>query len=346
MTITTDTLLKKILLVILAVAAVYFAKDFLMPLAIAGVLATLFLPISRWLEKKIPRALAAFICLLLFVTFLSGIIFLLSWQVSELPNDLTLVKEKISNAGKEIGNFIFKHVGISASKQSQILKEEQPPVSDILQTITGSVAGILMNFILIMAYLVLLLIYRNHIRRFIFMRVTASRKKEMQVIVTGVANVSQQYMVGLAKMIGCLWIMYGIGFSILGVKSALFFAVLCGILEIIPFVGNLTGTTITLLVSAAAGASTGTLVGIVIVYGVVQLIQGWVLEPLILGPQVRLNPFATVLVLVLGELLWGLPGVFLAIPVTAMFKIVCDHVTFLKPYGFLLGKTNARTETD
>jgi predicted PurR-regulated permease PerM len=57
-----------------------------------------------------------------------------------------------------------------------------------------------------------------------------------------------------------------------------------------------------------------------------------------LGPQVKINPLFTIIVLILGQLLWGIPGVILAIPLTAMFKIVCDHVESLKPYGFLIGE--------
>ena len=78
--------------------------------------------------------------------------------------------------------------------------------------------------------------------------------------------------------------------------------------------------------------------GIIVVYGIVQLIQGWLLEPLILGPQVKINPLFTIIVLVLGQLLWGIPGIILAIPLTAILKIICDHIEPLKPYGFLIGE--------
>ena len=165
----------------------------------------------------------------------------------------------------------------------------------------------------------------------------SSQKVEMGQILDNVVKVSQQYLLGLSKMILCLWIMYGIGFSILGVKDVIFFAVLCGLLEIIPYVGNITGTTLTVLISALNGGNISMLVGIVITYSVIQLIQGWILQPLILGPQVKINPLFSIITLVLGQILWGIPGIILAIPLTAMIKIVCDHVESLKPYGFLIG---------
>jgi predicted PurR-regulated permease PerM len=78
------------------------------------------------------------------------------------------------------------------------------------------------------------------------------------------------------------------------------------------------------------------------VYGTVQFVQGWVLEPLIVGSQVKINPLSTIVALILGELVWGIPGIFLAIPLVAMLKIVCDNIESLKPYGFLIGETEKK----
>ena len=127
-------------------------------------------------------------------------------------------------------------------------------------------------------------------------------------------------------MIFLLWVLYGIGFSIIGIENAIFFAILCGVLEIVPFIGNLTGTTLTVLVAALNGADGKILVSIVVVYSIVQFIQGWILEPLIVGSQVKINSLFTIMALILGELIWGLSVVILAIPLTAMFKIVCDYI--------------------
>lgn len=74
----------------------------------------------------------------------------------------------------------------------------------------------------------------------------------------------------------------------------------------------------------------------------VQLIQEWILSPIILGPQVKINAFTTIVALVLGELIWGVAGIFLAIPLIGMFKIICDHIESLKNYGFLIGEIETK----
>ncbi len=339
MTTTSTSVAKKLIILLLVFVLLHFGKDFLMPLAIGGILATLFLPLCKWLEgRKIYKGIAALTCLLLLLIVITAVISLLGWEISELTNDFTLIKQKAIVTGDRVQEYIFNHLGISVEKQSQILKDEQPSIAGIMQKVGGSFSYIFTNFILVLAYVFLLLYYRVHIRHFILKLTGSSDREQMVRVIYSATHVSQQYLVGLTKMIICLWVMYGIGFSILGVKNAIFFAILCGLLEIVPFIGNIIGTTLTVLVSAVQGASLPMMGGIVITYAIVQFIQGWVLEPLIVGHQVKINPLFTIIALVLGELVWGISGIFLAIPLLAMFKTVCDHIESLKPYGFLIGE--------
>ncbi|OCB78505.1 AI-2E family transporter [Flavobacterium crassostreae] len=339
MTTSVTSLIKKITLVFLIISGLYFAKDFLIPLCIGGILATLFLPFCNWMEKKkLPKGLAVFICFLGLLLLLFMLVSLLGYKISELINDIAVLKQKAIEISTQLQSYIFNHFNISIDEQYTILKNEQPSYANIIQVMIGSITSFLSSFVLLLVYFVFLLYYRNHIKNFLVKLTAKSEQAEMQKVIQKVTSISQQYLLGLSKMIFLLWIMYGIGFSVIGVENAIFFAVLCGLLEIIPFVGNITGTTLTVLVSTLHGANIEIIIGILIVYGTVQLIQGWILEPLILGPQVKINSLFTIIALVLGELLWGIPGIILAIPITAMFKIVCDYIEPLKPYGFLIGE--------
>ncbi len=331
--------IKNLLLIFLVIAALYFAKEFLMPLAIGGVVATLFLPFCKWMEKKnVYRGAAVFASVFVLLLFVAGIGALLGWQISELANDISLIKEKALQASIKIQQYILHHFGISIEKQSQMIKNNQPSVSGILPGVAGSFASVVTNFAITIVYIFGLLYYRDHIINFLLKLAPLNKRNEMKSVIQSITKVSQQYLVGLSKMILILWIMYGIGFSIIGIENALFFAVLCGLLEIVPYIGNITGTIITVLVAAVQGASTPMIIGILGTYSFVQLFQGWVLEPLILGSQVKINPLFTIISLVIGQLVWGLPGIFLAIPLIAMFKIVCDNIDSLNPYGFLIGE--------
>ncbi len=343
MTITSISIIKKIVVLFLVFAGLYYAQGFLIPLLIGGVLATLFLPFSKWLEsKKIPKGLAALICLITMLIVVTAIGFLLAWQLNELVKDFALIKEKTVYQFYRAQQYILFHFGISTENQVSALKEQQPFVADFIKLIAGSITSILTQFILILVYVFCIIYYRSHLKNFLIKLYPSTKKKEVEKVIFHSTRVSQQYLLGLAKMISVLWVMYFIGFSILGVKNALFFAILCGLLEVIPFVGNIIGTTLTLLVAAVNGASLPMLGGIAATYGIVQLIQGWVLEPLIVGSQVKINPFTTIIALIIAELLWGIPGIFIAIPTIAILKIVFDNVASLKPYGYLIGEIVVR----
>ena len=331
--------LKKLLLLFLIFSGLYYAQEFLIPLCIGGILATLFLPFGNWMQrKKITKGLAVFISLLALLLLIFLIISLLGYKISELISDIEILKQRAVEAVVKLQKYIFNTLDLTIAEQDKILKSEQPSYGNLVQTMLGSMTNFLSTIILTLVYFVFLLYYRSHIKQFLIRLTPKAQQAEMQEIVQKVATVSQQYLIGLSKMIFLLWVMYGIGFSIIGVENAIFFAILCGLLEIVPFVGNITGTTLTVLIAAMNGANAELLIGIVVVYGIVQFIQGWILEPLIVGSQVKINSLFTIVALVLGELLWGIPGIILAIPLTAMFKIVCDHIEPMKPYGFLIGE--------
>jgi len=339
MTIVSKAVIQPLFLLFMVVAALYFTPGFLIPLCIAGILATLFIPMCKWLEKKkVPKVIAVISCLLVLLVVIAGVGALLTWQINELTNEFSLLSEKIIEIVSRIQRYIFTNFGITLQKQSELLGKEELSITGVVQVLAGSLASILTNFILVLAYIFLFLYFRSHLRNFILKLIPPAQQTEIKKMLSSITNVSQQYLLGLTKMIVCLWIMYGIGFSLVGVKNALFFAILCGLLEIVPFIGNLTGTTLTVLVAIVQGAGLPLVVSIIGVYMLVQLIQEWILSPIILGPQVKINAFTTIIALVLGELIWGIAGIFLAIPLVGMFKIVCDHIEALKPYGFLIGE--------
>jgi predicted PurR-regulated permease PerM len=339
MVLSANSLIKKLLILFLIFGGLYYAKEFLIPATISGVIATLFLPFCRWMEnQKIPKGIAVLVCIISFLFLLYLLGALIGWQVSAIVGDFELLKKEVVNKSILVQQYIFNNLGIPIKKQAEIIKTEQPSIASIMQVILGSLKSTFINFVLILGYMYMLLYYRNHLKQFFLKLAPANQQTELLVVINNSTQVTQKYMVGLAKMIACLWFLYGIGFGVLGVHNFIFFAILCGILEIIPYIGNITGVTITLLISAMHGSSIPVLLGVAAVYGFVQFFQGWVLEPLILGPQVKINPLFTILSLVLGQILWGIAGIALAIPIAAMCKIMFMHIEQLKPYGFLLGE--------
>ena len=331
-----------LLLIVLSTGILYAGREFFVPIALAALLAMLLLPVSIWLEKKgLNRGLSTLCSVLLLLVVISSVIALLSWQMSSVADDLSQVKSVANERLEDLRQFLSQRVGISREKQAQMIEDNQSSgaggAAKMGAALVGGFLGGLVTFILAVVYIFMFLYYRTHFKKFILKMVPATEKTEATRVIAESTKVAQKYLGGLGLMIVMLWILYSIGFSIVGVKNPVFFAILCGVLEIVPYVGNLTGTSITLLMTIAQGGDLSMMIGVVVTYGLVQFFQNNVLTPLIVGSEVNINPVFTIMALLAGELIWGIPGMILGIPLLGIFKIICDHVEPLKPYGFLLG---------
>lgn len=332
-----------LLFFVLLLWGLYYSREVLIPFCFAGLLSMLFLSISRKLESKgISRGFAALCCIIIFLLVIAGIFALLGWQFADLAKDLTGIEQRIKGFIEDARKYISNTFGIDNEQQKKIIQKQQSSggsqVPGMIGGFVGSFMSILVNFILVLVYFFLLLYFRTHIRKFVIKVTGARNQSNTNEIMNQASGVAQKYLTGMALMIGCLWVLYGIGFSVVGVKHAIFFAILCGLLEIIPFVGNITGTSLTVIATFAQGGDMNVIIGILIVYAIVQFLQTYILEPLVVGAEVNINPLFTILVIVIGESLWGVAGMILAIPLLGIVKIICDHVEPLKPYGFLIGE--------
>lgn len=333
----------------LLTVALYYGREVIIPFCLAGLLAMLFLPVCRKLESKgFARGVAALSCVLIVLFIIAGMLALLSWQISDMSKNFTGIEQKIKQTVEQAREYISNNFGVSQEQQKKIVEKQQSQgggkASSIITGTVGSLFGTLVNFVLVIVYIFLLLYFRTHIKKFVLKLVPEGQQAKSMSAMYKASGVAQQYLTGLALMIVSLWILYAIGFSIVGVKNAIFFAILCGLLEIVPFAGNIIGTGLTIIASLAQGGDINMVFGILIVYGLVQFIQTYFLEPLVVGAEVNINPLSTILILVIGETLWGIPGMVLAIPLLGITKIICDHVEALKPYGFLIGEEKKKKE--
>jgi len=333
-----------LLLFVLAFAGLYFAAPFLIPLTLAAVLSMVFIRLCSFFEHQgMSRGYASLICILIFLIAMALVVLLLSIQLSSLSENLDGMEKRIVSMLESLKSWINETVGIRKSEQQKAIEDGTKGKSGgMILAFAGGLMGVLVNTILVLVYMFLFLSMRGHIKKFILKLLPKKENADASVVIHQTGKVSQKYLSGLALMIAILWVMYGIGFSIVGVESAIFFAVLCGLLEIVPFIGNLTGTGLTVLAVMAQGGDGKMVFGVLVTYFIVQFIQTYILEPIIVGEQVNINPLFTIMAIVLGEVVWGVAGMILAVPLLGMAKIICDSYPHLQPYGFLIGPENPK----
>jgi predicted PurR-regulated permease PerM len=310
-------------------------------LTFAALLAMLLLPLSMRLQGRgVSKGWAALFSVLVFLALFALVVSVLSWQISDVSKNASQIEHNINERIQQFREYISRTFRISAQTQAEIMQSQQSyngRVAGIISSILSSVGSFLVSFTLTIVYAFLFLYFRDHLKKFIIQLVPLPEKQNAQEIISEARKVAQKYITGIAWMIVCLWIMYSIGFSIVGVNNAVFYAILCGLLEIVPFIGNFTGSMITVIAVIMQQGSSSMIAGVIFTYSTIQFLQTYILEPLVVGKGVSINPLFTIAGIVGGELLWGIPGMVLAIPLLGITKIICDHIEVLKPYGYLIG---------
>lgn len=330
------------LAIVLTTIILYFGKPVFMPLAIAGVLALVFMPFCRWMEKQgVGPIPAAIICGIIFSLLLTGVLLFIIHYFKQMSTDISGLMDTISRYNHTARQYLHDKVGVKGLEKESALPIPLPPdaggFSRLATSVMSIALSVVINLVLILIYMIMLLCIRAQVKIFILKLVRPEFREETRDVISRSAKVVQRYLWGLFFVIACLWVMYTIGFSLVGVHNPLFFAILCGLLEVVPFLGNITGSTLTSIMALSQGGGMPMVLGVLGTYALIQFIQFYIITPLVMREQVSIHPLFTIVILIAGELIWGIPGMILAIPALGIFKIVCDHVETLYPFGYLIG---------
>ncbi|SHM14067.1 AI-2E family transporter [Hymenobacter psychrotolerans] len=330
-----------------AVLLVYSLKvldDILLPLLFSAVFTLLLLPICRWLELRgLPRVLAIILCLLLVLAIFAGVILGFGSQLAQFKSELPKLQTKMMdffNQAQEWAHvkFGYKPMSIDDLKETTV-KTLKKSGGSYLGTTLNTTTAVLSNLAQVLIYIFCLLLYRDHLRQFMFRFVAPDKRTAVLHTVDSIQTVVQAYISGLFKVIVIVAVLNGIGLLALGVKFAIFFAIFASVLAIIPYIGIMIGATVPAIITLVETGSPVQAALVVGVFVVVQFLEGNFITPMITGSQVSINPLAAILALILGAELWGTPGMILSIPLMAVAKVVLDANKATEPWGFLLGDT-------
>src|SRR5690606_21011864 len=189
-------------------------------------------------------------------------------------------------------------------------------------------------------YTFFLLLYRRHILRFFLLL----NKPQHQAVILEIAHeiqyVVKKYLIGLILQMLIVAAMTFIALSIIGVKYSLMLSLITGVINVLPYIGIFAAMLMISLITFATSSLTHVLF-VVIALIVVHFIDSNFVVPKVVGSKVKVNSLFAMLAIIMVELIWGVSGMFLAIPILAIMKIVFDRIYDLKPWGFLLGEEDS-----
>lgn len=320
------------------VYALSVLKDIFVPLVFSLLLALLLNPMQNWLQNKgIPKFWAIFFCLLIALTVILSIIYFLSSQIINFSDQLPLLKHKFQTIFLQFQHWLYDHMGLNFQKQDQLISEVKnemkPMVAETLDTAMSTLGLV----ILLPVYTALFLYYKNLILNFLFEVFAEKNSKEVGIVLQETKVAIQKYMQGLLIEALIVAAMNTIALWILGVPYAFLLGLIGAILNILPYIGGIVSTLLPMLMATATKDGFETQLWILIAYMIIQFLDNNLLVPAVVSSKVRINALISIVVVLLGNTLWGVPGMFLSIPVIGVLKIIFDKVPELKPWGKLLG---------
>lgn len=325
------------------------AQSFLIPLSLGIFLSLVMLPVAGWLERKgISRGFAVLISDLVILFFCAVVVFIVSLQVYQIAGDWPQYEEKIMPKYEQLLNFVSEKTGAGVGEIEAKMKESVKQAGESSGSepgIASKLTSFFGNFLLIFVYIFFLMYYREKIRNSILKFVPEEKRGKAAEIIAKASKVSQQYLFGRFLLILVLAILYAIGLSVLGVKQSILIALLAALLSLIPYIGNIIGYGIALLMGVLSGNGIGIVIGVSVVFIVTQFVESYILEPFVVGEKVDLNPTITIIGVVLLGMVWGLAGMFIAIPALGIVKVISDNVPVLHPLGYALGTEDISTES-
>lgn len=335
-----------ILFFIVAIYGLIEAQKFLAPLVLAALFSYLLFPIANFLEQHgIPRILANLISIFVGLGALTGVIYFFSQQFSVFAEDFPQMKEQALSNLRSVEEWISSIFGVSRENVRGWLEERISGIAEtgrIFAAAFKATSATLVRVGLMPVYIFFMLYYRNKFYDFILKLAPDKYRERSEKVLNEVNLVAKKYMTGVFIVVLILSILNSIGLSIVGLKYPVLLGVTAALFNFIPYFGTLIGAIIPLLFSLLAMDSLNYTLWVLIYFLIIQFFENNVLTPNITGGSVRLNPFITILTLIIGSMIWGVVGMFIVVPFMAMFKIFCEHVSFLKPVGFLL--SNRGTE--
>ncbi|QQT26602.1 AI-2E family transporter [Sphingobacterium spiritivorum] len=324
----------------------YLAKigdTIIVPLILGILFAMLLTPISTLLERKLrfPRTLAGIVCIVLFFGGLATGLYLLASQLSMLQEDWPAFKHQILDGVEVVQDWVNHQFGIQYNEQMNLLNKTASKSVDsgtlILGTALMSLSSIAIFLVFTFLYTFFILIYRGHIVRFLLYLNAKEDHPIVLEIVAEVQYVVKRYLIGLLLQMLIVTTLVYIALAIIGVKYSLLLAIITGVFNVLPYIGIFSSMFIVALITFATSTFSHVLF-VFVAMSIIHMIDSNVIVPKVVGSKVKINSLFAMMAIVCGELIWGISGMFLAIPLLAIVKIVMDRVDELKPWGFLLGE--------
>jgi predicted PurR-regulated permease PerM len=324
------------------IAILYVAQSIIVPLIFAFIVAILLSPVVNFFMRfKLNKILAITVTLLLTIIVIFGLGAFIISQISLFSESWPIFVDKFTL----LLNNSISQTAIYLDIKPQIIHEWINKTQHELLYFNGaaigetllSVGNTLAIMFIVPVYIFVILYYQPLLLEFVRRLFKKNHPEEATEIVKQTKSVVQRYLVGLVIEAALVATLDATALLILGIEYAILLGIIAALLNMIPYIGGVVAVALPMMVALVTKDSALYALYVLIIYYIIQLVDNNLIVPKIVASKVKVNALFSIIVVLVGNLLWGVSGMFLSIPLLAIIKLVFDHIESLKPWGFLLG---------
>ena len=218
------------------------------------------------------------------------------------------------------------------------LKNENLGDGAIIGTTLATITGVLVYILLMPVYMFLFLYYKPLLLEFFAKLFPTNKHGDVAEVLTQSKKLIQSYLLGLCIEAIIVGSMNVTALLIIGVDYAILIGIIGALLNVIPYIGGITSLAIPMIVAMVSQQPTDAF-WVLGAYLVIQFIDNNIIVPKIVASKVKVNALVSIVAVFVGGALWGVVGMFLSLPLIAIFKVIFDRIDSMKPWGFLIGDT-------
>lgn len=321
---------------------------FLIPLVIAVLLFSLMsAAMDRIARMRIgrltmPNWLASLIGILVVIAVMLTMFQIISSQIDALIAAGPLYVAR----GQELVTAIFGWMGEDAAA-GVVAAFEEIDIAAYIRALAGSAGYILASAVLIILYIGFLFAERTRVSsKLVQLFRDPHQRLQMERILSSIVRNVHRYILIKTVVSVSTGILVYIVLQSLGLEFAETWALLAVFLNFIPNIGSIIATAIPALVAVVQFDDWTSVMIVLFTIGVIQFSVGNLIEPMLMGRSLNLSPFVIILSLTFWGAIWGIVGMFLAVPIMVMVMIVCSHVPSLHPIAVLLSRDGVPMDVD
>ena len=337
-------------LVLLSVLAVLFtlhlAQGFILPIVLAILLNLLLSPVVHLLRKyaRLPEALGAGLVIVVFLLVVGFGIYRLapaaSAWVARAPESMATLQRRIQPLRQPV-----ERVTQAAEKVEEAtdLDKETPQVEIKGPSLTSQVFGgttAILSAATVVIFLTYFLLASGDLflNKLVAVLPQLKDKKTAVRIVRETQSQVSLYLLVTTMINAGVGVATGLALALVGMPNPVLWGVVAAVLNFVPYIGGLVNTVVLTLAAFLAFEDTGRALLVPLVFTALNILEGNLITPMVMGRRMRLNTVAVFIGLVFWWYLWGIPGAILAVPMMATLKIACDHIESLAPIGEFLAE--------